>query len=230
MQSDGNLVVYLSTKPLWSSHTGGHTGATLQIANDGRLIIHSTTGVVLWQSGAALPTPTITDQTGHTCSANTYGTLTDFITHAKCVPPLESAADKQFGVFTVERSNHVRAGFFNDGCSGIGKLTQNPYPGYEHVCDIHDYMYLLIAHFGQGNESVYGNLRAQADQIFQKELYSICSTYSGLQSAIGVTCRRTADTYYCTVRGFGNPSDAAAANEGKLSLDPTFVPVGTKCP
>lgn len=52
MQSDGNLVLYLSTGAvIWASHTSG-TGShnALYLQNDGNLVIYNPSGRVVWQS------------------------------------------------------------------------------------------------------------------------------------------------------------------------------------
>lgn len=50
MQADGNLVVYSSGVAQWSSATYGNPGATARLLGDGRLLIISVAGRVLWQS------------------------------------------------------------------------------------------------------------------------------------------------------------------------------------
>ncbi|BAP56889.1 D-mannose binding lectin family protein [Thioploca ingrica] len=51
MQSDGNLVLYVGSRPLWSSGTYGQqvTGAVMQ--TDGNLVIYSPQWRALWNSG-----------------------------------------------------------------------------------------------------------------------------------------------------------------------------------
>jgi pseudomonalisin len=49
-QSDGNLVVYRGSTPLWSSRTSGHSGARTVLQGDGNLVIYSPAGAALWSS------------------------------------------------------------------------------------------------------------------------------------------------------------------------------------
>lgn len=51
MQRDGNLVVYLGHKALWSSGTWGHPGARLVLQRDRNLVIYSAAGRALWATG-----------------------------------------------------------------------------------------------------------------------------------------------------------------------------------
>jgi hypothetical protein len=51
MQSDGNLVESAGNRPLWSSGTGGHTGAVAAMQRDGNLVVYASTGAALWSSG-----------------------------------------------------------------------------------------------------------------------------------------------------------------------------------
>jgi len=51
LQSDGNIVITQLGTPVWSTGTHGNPGARLRIQNDGNLVLYSTAGAVLWQSG-----------------------------------------------------------------------------------------------------------------------------------------------------------------------------------
>ena len=51
MQGDGNLVEYGNGRPLWSSGTDGHAGASASLQLDGNLVVHGADGAVLWSSG-----------------------------------------------------------------------------------------------------------------------------------------------------------------------------------
>ncbi|MFJ5144230.1 peptidoglycan DD-metalloendopeptidase family protein [Curtobacterium sp. NPDC088465] len=52
MQADGNLVQYVSSKPVWSSQTFGNPGATAAVQTDGNLVVYSPDGGrALWSSG-----------------------------------------------------------------------------------------------------------------------------------------------------------------------------------
>ncbi|MFE0547079.1 ricin-type beta-trefoil lectin domain protein [Streptomyces sp. NPDC058891] len=55
MQADGNLVLSaLATgATIWSSGTGGHTGAWAKFGTDGNLVIYSTAAAQLWTTGLA---------------------------------------------------------------------------------------------------------------------------------------------------------------------------------
>ena len=48
MQTDGTLVDYCGSSPLWYTGTGGNPGAVAQITNDGTLKVLSASGTVLW--------------------------------------------------------------------------------------------------------------------------------------------------------------------------------------
>lgn len=52
MQSDGNLVLYVGKRPLWSSQTHGH-GAVAVMAHNGDLVVRSHSGHRLWDSATA---------------------------------------------------------------------------------------------------------------------------------------------------------------------------------
>lgn len=47
MQSDGNLVSYAGTTPMWDSATGGNPGAYLALQDDGFLYIYAFSGTVI---------------------------------------------------------------------------------------------------------------------------------------------------------------------------------------
>ncbi len=51
MQTDGDLVVYRASTAIWQSGTSGHAGAHLVLQADRNLVIYSTTGKALWQTG-----------------------------------------------------------------------------------------------------------------------------------------------------------------------------------
>jgi murein DD-endopeptidase MepM/ murein hydrolase activator NlpD len=52
MQGDGNLVQYVSGKPVWSSQTFRNPGATAAVQTDGNLVVYSPDGGrALWSSG-----------------------------------------------------------------------------------------------------------------------------------------------------------------------------------
>ncbi len=53
MQSDGNLVVYSTSRALWNSRTSGNAGASLVLQSDGNLVVYSTAGRALWNSGTS---------------------------------------------------------------------------------------------------------------------------------------------------------------------------------
>ncbi len=48
MQTDGNLVNYAGTNPVWSSGSQGHPGATFVVQDDGNLVVYSANQVPLW--------------------------------------------------------------------------------------------------------------------------------------------------------------------------------------
>jgi hypothetical protein len=49
--SDGNLVEYQSSTPLWASNSEGHEGDYLVMQDDGNLVLYSATRSPLWASG-----------------------------------------------------------------------------------------------------------------------------------------------------------------------------------
>lgn len=55
-QPDGNLVVYwknavnTNKHPVWSSNTSGNPGATIDVQNDGNVVIKRANGQVIWQT------------------------------------------------------------------------------------------------------------------------------------------------------------------------------------
>jgi len=57
MQFDGNLVVYLGTRPLWSTGTFGNPGAWLALQDDGNLVVYSAQNRALWATMTIPPLP-----------------------------------------------------------------------------------------------------------------------------------------------------------------------------
>ena len=55
MQTDGNLVLYAGTRALWNSRTQGNPGAVFHQQVDGNLVVYSTGGKALWNSGSRWP-------------------------------------------------------------------------------------------------------------------------------------------------------------------------------
>jgi beta-glucanase (GH16 family) len=54
MQTDGNFVVYnAGHAPLWAAGTYGNPGATLDVQDDGNLVVYSAAGKALWASNTA---------------------------------------------------------------------------------------------------------------------------------------------------------------------------------
>lgn len=51
LQSDGNLVLYNGTTPLWTSNTVGAKSPQLILQNDGNLVLYSEGGRAVWNSG-----------------------------------------------------------------------------------------------------------------------------------------------------------------------------------
>ncbi|MFE2346063.1 DUF6531 domain-containing protein [Kitasatospora cineracea] len=78
MQADGNLVLYQidTGRPVWSSDTSGHPGATATMQTDGNLAVTDTTGTVLWSSNTAGNTGAIAkvQDDGNFVLYNTTGT------------------------------------------------------------------------------------------------------------------------------------------------------------
>ncbi|KQO62181.1 glycoside hydrolase family 6 protein [Curtobacterium sp. Leaf261] len=53
MQADGNLVVYIGTRGVWSTGTSRSPGATLRMQADGNLVLYARSGTALWSSGTS---------------------------------------------------------------------------------------------------------------------------------------------------------------------------------
>jgi len=53
LQSDGNLVLYSSTKAIWASWTVGKGGIRLVMQGDGNLVLYDKNGFPVWNSGTA---------------------------------------------------------------------------------------------------------------------------------------------------------------------------------
>jgi hypothetical protein len=54
MQTDGNLVIYNGTTPVWDSRTWGHPGAHLAAQWDGNMVIYTSNGAALWATNTVL--------------------------------------------------------------------------------------------------------------------------------------------------------------------------------
>jgi hypothetical protein len=50
MQSDGDLVEYDASRPLWSTNTAGDSGDRAVMQSDGNLVVYSSSDVALWSS------------------------------------------------------------------------------------------------------------------------------------------------------------------------------------
>jgi len=85
----------------------------------------------------------------------------------------------------------------SDGCSDS---PDNP-EGFNFLppCERHDFGYRNYKKQGRFTEPN----RAKIDANFKKDMYNVCAAYHGLESFLGVECRRIADTYYLAVREFG---------------------------
>jgi hypothetical protein len=57
LQSDGNLVLYSTTAPLWATSTVGQHASRLQLGGDGNLVLFDAAGQKVWQSGTAGTAP-----------------------------------------------------------------------------------------------------------------------------------------------------------------------------
>jgi hypothetical protein len=53
LQADGNLVVYVSGKALWSTRTAGNKYDYFVMQNDGNLVIYTASGKAIWESHTA---------------------------------------------------------------------------------------------------------------------------------------------------------------------------------
>ncbi|GAA4683830.1 hypothetical protein GCM10025780_31990 [Frondihabitans cladoniiphilus] len=52
LQGDGNLVAYGNGSATWNTSTSGNPGAFLRLQGDGNAVLYSSSGAVLWNSGA----------------------------------------------------------------------------------------------------------------------------------------------------------------------------------
>jgi GH25 family lysozyme M1 (1,4-beta-N-acetylmuramidase) len=50
MQGDGNFVVYINSRPRWSTNTGSLKGGRMILQSDGNLVLYSTAGTAYWSS------------------------------------------------------------------------------------------------------------------------------------------------------------------------------------
>ncbi|RPA83003.1 hypothetical protein BJ508DRAFT_413671 [Ascobolus immersus RN42] len=102
--------------------------------------------------------------------------------------------------FTTAKSkkNPSTLDWSDDGCS---KAPDSPL-GFKFAprCHRHDFGYRNYKKQKRMNETA----RKKIDDQFKKDLYAYCDTFSGLKSAQGVLCRRTADIYYAAVRAAGD--------------------------
>ncbi|WP_143737102.1 phospholipase [Microbispora sp. GKU 823] len=87
----------------------------------------------------------------------------------------------------------------SDGCSSPLPNGNKP-GGFDFLpsCQRHDFGYRNYKK--QGRFTEYN--RGQIDNNFRSDMYNYCSRFSGLKAALGVACRRYADTYYAAVRNF----------------------------
>ena len=58
MQSDGNLVIYDSSRKvaIWATGTTGHPGAFLAVQEDGNIVIYSGSRAPVWATGTTCET------------------------------------------------------------------------------------------------------------------------------------------------------------------------------
>lgn len=52
MQTDGNLVLYMAGRAVWSSRTAGNPGAYAVMQSDNNVVVYSAAGRALWNAGA----------------------------------------------------------------------------------------------------------------------------------------------------------------------------------
>ena len=78
-----NLVLYHGTTPRFATATHGNPGATATLQSDGNLVVRSTTGTALWNSGTHTNPPVHATLTLHTTGQLTItrNTLTTNHTH-----------------------------------------------------------------------------------------------------------------------------------------------------
>ncbi len=110
MQGDGNLVVYNDSTPVFSSNTQGHSGASLSVLDDGRVVIRYQ-GNVIWSQGAGA------DGCPNDPNKIEPGQCGCGIPEGSC-SPTTSKLNKHVFVITFE--NH-------DAGSIYGNTTQAPY-------------------------------------------------------------------------------------------------------
>jgi hypothetical protein len=86
----------------------------------------------------------------------------------------------------------------SDGCSHVSN-----HPGgfnFLPSCERHDFGSRNYKRQHACNE----HIRKEIDDNFHKDMYNVCSKFSGIESWKGVECRRFADIYYFAVRNLGN--------------------------
>ncbi len=77
LQTDGNLVLYMSGSPLWSSNTVGSGAAVAVMQDDGNFVVYTSGGTAVWSSvtaGAGCGTYLVVQNDGNTVIYNGSGT------------------------------------------------------------------------------------------------------------------------------------------------------------
>ena len=166
--SDGNLVVYGDSGPIWDSGTFGHPGAYLTIESDqadGRLTIHDVDGTVLWQepTASSQTPPDITD-TATTEPAPTASTdpvvppETEPETSASLEPPPLDPSGPDLTISTVDGCEVIA----NGALSGADVLN----------------MYVALRNLGPGDVSGLVPISGESDTGLTLDMHAAVGTGS----------------------------------------------------
>jgi Prokaryotic phospholipase A2 len=111
-----------------------------------------------------------------------------------------------------ENRNGDQLDWSTDDCSNplIGEPSRSQPAGYDFraSCWRHDFGYRNYKRQGRFDETV----RPSIDDNFHRDMYDVCSQYTGWSGWRGIVCRRIADAYYEVVRtcGYDNGSPSCA--------------------
>lgn len=118
---------------------------------------------------------------------------------------LRKTTDRYLFTYSMKAFLKVRAAeayngqldWSSDACS---KSPDKPNGfNFKSSCQRHDFGYRNY----KKQKRFTGANRAKIDKQFKNDMYDVCKKYKGLKAALGVQCRRIADTYYHAVRHAG---------------------------